>query len=316
MGGLSLQERLDPRRFFRGERAVEGPVRLDHRRVFILPTRRGLALGLLLFIQILTATQYNNNLAFILSFLLASIALLSILYGYRNLAGLVLRSGRTEPVFVGEKVLFEIHLENPSPTPRLSVNILLKTAAPLTLSLPPADSLPIKLPIPTERRGWLYLPTVTLASIFPLGMFRTWSPINLKQRVLIYPRPAADPLPFPEYPGASGQRQASDDFHGFQSYQPGDSLRHIHWKGVAKGQGVHIKEYRGEEHSDVRLDWVRTPGADTEAKLSRLCRWVLDAEKAGLRYALSLPGTELTSASSPDHLRRCLEALALHGIHA
>ncbi|QSA96483.1 DUF58 domain-containing protein [Methylococcus sp. EFPC2] len=313
MAGLTFRERLDPRRFFRGEKAVDGPIQLDHRRVFILPNRRGWALALLLTIQVLTATQYSNNLTFILTFLLASIALLGILYGFRNLAGIRLRRGRVSPVFVGEKAHFELHIDNPTTAPRLAIVLTLEQSPKLTIHLPPGESLTIPLPVPAERRGWLNLPTVTLSSTFPLGLFRAWSPVNLKQRVLVYPRPSPDPLPFPEHPGTEGHRLDHDDFHGFQSYQPGDPLRHIHWKGVAKGQGVHIKEYRGAEHHELLFDWVLTPGKDTEAKLSRLCRWVIDAESAGIPYSLRIPGLSVLPGRGPLHMSRCLEGLALFG---
>jgi len=309
---MILRERLDPRRFFRGEKAVDGPVTLDYRRVFILPNRRGLGLALLLLIQTLAATNYNNNLAFILSFLLVGIALMGIFYNYRNLADVVLRCGRAEPVFAGENAVFELHLDNPTRTPRLSLEVGLKRGAIHTVHLSAAESQTVRLSRVAERRGWLNLPTVTLSTRFPLGLFTAWSPVNLNYRTLVYPRPAPDPQPFPEHPGHPGQQQAADDFHGFQSYQPGDPLRHIHWKGVAKGQGVHVKEYRGEEFGELWFDWSRTPGQETEARLSRLCRWVIDAERTGARYALRLPGVAIKAATGPNHMRRCLEALALY----
>lgn len=314
MTALSLRERFSWSRFFQGEKATDGPLTLDRRRIFILPNRRGLSLALLLFLQILTATHYNNNLAFLLSFLLVGIALLGILYGYRNLAGVVVRTGRAEPVFAGDRALFELHLDNPSRTPRWGIEVRLRHGATQSLNLPPEDSVTVRLGLIAERRGWLELPTVTLFTLFPLGLFRVWSPINLNQRVMVYPKPADTPMPFPDEPGQAERNTATDDFHGFQNYQPGDPLRRIHWKGVAKGQGVHIKTYRNGEQEDLVLDWARTPGVDTETRLSRLCRWVIDAENTGLRYALRLPGLTLAAAGGAEHRRRCLEALALFGI--
>jgi uncharacterized protein (DUF58 family) len=49
---------------------------------------------------------------------------------------------------------------------------------------------------------------------------------------------------------------------------------------------------------------------DTEARLSRLCAWVLaagDAAEIGLR----LPGVEIPPGYGAAHRRACLEALAL-----
>jgi uncharacterized protein (DUF58 family) len=315
MAEPSLRERLDLRRFFRGDKALDGPIVLNHHKVFIVPNRRGLGLFVLLLVQLVASINYNNNLGFILTFLVGSIALLGTVYGFRNLAGLSLKTGRGEPVFVGELAQFKIGLDNPTRTPRIAVQIGLRHEPAQTVNLAGGESLQIKLPTPAHQRGWMALPTVTLASEFPLGIFRAWAPVNLNQQVLVYPRPAPDPLPFPAAAGGIGglNRSTTDDFHGFQSYQPGDPLRRIHWKGVAKGQGVHVKEYRGEESVQVYLDWLQTPGHNLEAKLSRLCRWVLDAEKTGASYGLRLPGTDLKPASGPAHLRLCLERLALFG---
>ena len=131
-------------------------------------------------------------------------------------------------------------------------------------------------------------------------------------RALVYPEPARPGLSF--LTGGRSLQSGDDEFLGFQSYQPGDSLRRIHWKGIAKGQGVHVKEYQGVDgQAELWLDWAHTPGPDAESRLSQLCRWMLDAEQASLCYGLRLPGTEIAPAHGERHLRRCLETLALFG---
>ena len=49
----------------------------------------------------------------------------------------------------------------------------------------------------------------------------------------------------------------------------------------------------------------------TERKLSRLCAWVLQADRLGLDYGLRLPGKVISPGSGETHKRECLEALAL-----
>lgn len=287
---------------------------LTHRRIYIMPNRRGLALGALLAIQILVSTNYNSNLGFMLAFLLASTAVLGILHAFRNLSGIALRSGRAEPVFAGERASFEIFLDNPSNLPRIALHIGLRGHPQQVLHLPAGDRASAKIAVATARRGWHDLPTVTVSSGFPLGLYHAWSPVDLAARVLVYPAPAKPGMPFPEAPGERGDRHAqADDFQGFRGYQPGDSPRRIHWKSLAKGQGVHVREYRGGANRELTLDWADAPGATIEAKLAQLCRWALDAEQAGLSYGLRLPGTPIESGAGPAHLRRCLESLATFG---
>ena len=313
---MTLLKRINPRQWFQAEDATADRIVLTHRRIFIIPNRRGLGLCVLLLLQLIASINYNNSLGFILTFLIGSIALLGTLYGFRNLAGLGIRTAHPLPVFAGDPAQFTLTVDNPTQAPRISLYLGLRDGPQQELNLAAGESLQATVAVATHQRGWQEPPAFYLSSTFPLGLFRAWSPLRFKQRVLVYPRPAPDLIPFPLGPGGQGdqKRIAEDDFHGFQSYQPGDSLRRIHWKGVAKGQGVHVKEYRGEGSSQLYLDWQQTPGFDVEARLSRLCRWVLDAEKMGSVYGLRLPGTDIKPSSGQTHLRVCLERLALFGV--
>ena len=166
-------------------------------------------------------------------------------------------------------------------------------ATPIRLDIPPKNTVLAPLRVRAEKRGWLELETVTISTLFPLGIFYAWSPINLKYRILVYPRPSRERLPFPRFSGArvdASAGSASDDFQGFRAYHAGDPLKRIHWKSLAKGLDPLIKQYSGGETETLRLSWSATEGTDTEARLSRLCRWVLDAEQARMRYSLDLPG--------------------------
>jgi hypothetical protein len=48
-----------------------------------------------------------------------------------------------------------------------------------------------------------------------------------------------------------------------------------------------------------------------EDRLSRLTRWVVDAEAAGLSYGLRLNSVTIDRASGASHRAECLQALAL-----
>jgi uncharacterized protein (DUF58 family) len=316
MAALTLRERLDLRRFLRGDRPVAGPIVLSHQRIFIVPNWRGLGLALLLLVQWLAAINYNNNLAFILSFLLVAVVLTAILHGYRNLAGLGVRPRPAKPVFAGEQAGFELVLANPSAAARYAVWLKTPGATPVRADVPAFESTAVVLGLRTERRGWLVPGTLTVYTEFPLGLLYAWSPLNFSERILVYPAVAADPLPFPQGSGHGRQsleRHNAEEFAGFKRYEPGDPTRRIHWKAVAKGRPPVVRRYAGEHGDDVLLSLDEAPGPDLEARLSRLCRWVLDAEAGGLRYGLRLPGLAILPRHGAAHCRRCLEALAVFG---
>jgi uncharacterized protein (DUF58 family) len=132
---------------------------------------------------------------------------------------------------------------------------------------------------------------------------------------LVYPKPANQEIPFPETGSAQNQqgrfKKGGDEFYGLQSYQAGDPIRHLHWKAYAKGLGLFSKQYGGETSVEIWLDYGHAPGQSLEERLSYLCRWVVDAERAGMAYGFILPGLRLEPGNGATHYRKCLEALAL-----
>lgn len=310
---MNLKNRFRLSRFVSGEKPIDAPITLTHRRIFILPTKRGFGFIVLIALLLLIAFVYNNNLAYLLTFLLASIFFVSILHSYKTLAGLIIQKGRCAAVFAGEAAGFDLHISNPADTERFRIEIALQDIIPLTLQ--PNSSTHVTLYSITQKRGWHPAGTITLSSTFPLGLFRAWSPLRFNLKALVYPKPAHLELPFPQTPSAEVRQGVShkngDDFSGLQTYQSGDSIKHIHWKAFAKGLGVFSKQYGGENSAEIWLDYDHTPGHNSEERLSQLCRWVVDAKKAGLNYGFALPGLKLPPDNGLQHYRKCLEALAL-----
>ena len=95
-----------------------GPIELGRRRIYILPTRQGVGFALLLMAILLGSANYENGLGYVLTFVLASLALVSILHTYANLAGLRLRPAPAQPVFAGDPATFELVIDNRGGRPR------------------------------------------------------------------------------------------------------------------------------------------------------------------------------------------------------
>jgi uncharacterized protein (DUF58 family) len=82
---------------------------------------------------------------------------------------------------------------------------------------------------------------------------------------------------------------------------------------VEHGGPLIAKHFEGGEATEVSLDFDRLPRhMDLEAKLSRMTRWVIEAEARGVPYAFHLGETKLAPASGPAHQEACLHALALY----
>jgi uncharacterized protein (DUF58 family) len=305
--------------WLRGAQALEaGAIALGHRRVYILPTRLGMMFAATLVIMLIGSINYVLSLGFMLTFLLAGMAIAGMVHTVRNLARLVIVSGRAEPVFAGEAAQFRLFLENAAHWIRPAIMVRHDGSGAQTVTdVPAAGSADVVLPVPSLTRGWLELKRVRLETRYPLGLFRAWSIVRPDFRCLVYPRPEKGPLP-PSTPHSSfGSRQVTaqgtDDFSSLRTYQLADSPRHVAWKAVARSEDMLTKQFIGEASAELLLDWTHLPPMlDLEAKLSRMTGWVLAAEAAGLRYGLRIPGVELPCAQGDTHRTACLTALALY----
>lgn len=294
-------------------------VTLTQRRVYIVPTRPGLAFAVTLLLMLAGSINYNLGLGYVLTFLLCGLAVVGMLHTWRNLAGLSLTRGRATPAFAGDPATVRVRIRNPGSIARPDLRVSVPGADPGTVGLAPRETLVAELAVPTRERGRLLPGRVQVVTTFPLGLFRAWAYAELDLAVLVYPRPEPEPPALPEA-GArrgTGARSAAgeDDFAGVRDYVRGDSPRRIAWKAAARGDTLLTKQFAGGAGGPViLLDWYAlTPGLGTEPALSRLTAWLLLAEAHRLRYGLRLPEVEFAPATGPAHRERCLEALALHG---
>jgi uncharacterized protein (DUF58 family) len=293
-------------------------VRLNQRRIFIIPSRVGLAFMLALLLMLLAAINYQNSLAYGLTFLLAAVFVVAILHTYRNLAGMVLKAAGAPAVFAGEQARFNLRLESRE-RPHQAI-ALGWPPAPLQIQDVAGGGLSeVQLSLPAERRGWLRPGRLRVESRFPLGILVAWSWVDLDQAVLVYPRPLAGELPQAlgldedQEEGGRAHGQGADDYQGLRGYQPGDSKRRLHWKAYSRGQGLLVKDFASLSGRDPQLDFEQL-GGDVETRLSLLCHWVLHLSERQQPFALSLPGLQLPVASGAGHREACLRALALYGV--
>lgn len=299
------------------KRAPEaGPILLNNRRLYILPTRAGLVYGLLLMGLLLGAMNYAVSLAYLFTFWFAALGVVAMLHTQRNLAGLRLTPLPCRPVFAGEAAQFRLQLDNPDGPARHGLVLRHPGGAQAQGEVPARGAGEIALALAQPRRGWQRLERLDLFSLAPLGLFRCWSVLRLDWGVLVYPAPAATRQPLPEASrggdGDGGQRRGDEEFAGLRGYQAGDPTRRIAWRALARGRGMLTKQFAGSTGGNIWLDWHGLVEMDTETRLSRLTRWALDAHAAGLRYGLRLPGQSLAPDAGEAHLHRCLEALARH----
>ena len=305
-----------------------GTADLQRQRVYIFLTRQGLFYSILLLVILLGAVNYTNSMAYVLTFTLGSLFVTGILHTYRNLRGLILHVNHAKPVFAGEYAQFPLLIDNRYGPLRIGINISPhpknrrydpETESLLSLDVDPEKLATVSIDIPADKRGLMELDRIRIATTYPLGLFRAWSYLQSDCTCLVYPRPAGDPrLPGPveDYSEDQiGKRSGTDDFTGFRPYRPGDSIRNIDWKILAREQGLVVKRFSGSGARKLKLHWDQTAHlTDVEKRLSQLCLWLIEAEKQGVRYGLTTPYVNLEIDQGSRHLETCLTALATHGL--
>jgi len=295
------------------------PVLLTQRRIYILPTGAGLLFGSTVIVMLLGAINYNLSLGYILVFLLSGMGIAAMLHTYRGLAGLSLRPGKCPPVFAGEPATLTVLVRNPAPLPRYNIELIHPAGAEARADVRATDESAIVVSVQPQPRGVARFDRWKISTTFPLGVFRAWSYARLGHELLVYPRPENNAPPPPFFPapareGAQGEK-GLEDFSGLRRYHEGDSPRHIAWKALARGHPLLSKQFTGGARPEMHLRWQDTPlRAGTEARLSRLCRWVLDASHAGHAYSLELPGVRIPMGEGTEHDAMCLRALAMHDV--
>jgi uncharacterized protein (DUF58 family) len=316
-----IHERIN--RFWMGRLTPADSTTLTQRNVYILPTRPGWMLGITLVVLLIASINYQLNLGYVLTFLLAGCAVVGMHVCHGTLRGLTLHLAAPDPTFAGRATTITVHLQSLRQSPRYGIGLAVLGRPQWSWTdVESQGSAKVHIAIHPERRGLQDLPALTAETHFPLGTFRVWTVWRPAARMLVYPAPEAHPPPLPAgEPSAGGtqtaQRHSSGEFDGVRSYRRGDPLKMVVWKKVARTDQLVSRDTQQAQRFELWLDLAQVGhfsagAASLEHKLSRLCAWVLAAERQNLRYGLRLTGLEITPNSGDGHQRACLSALALY----
>ena len=317
-------------RWMRSRIKPEKEVKLTQKIIYILPSGSGMVFVIAIALIFIAAINYAVSLAFGLAFLMVSLFILSIFHTWNNLNRLSLSGLPATPVFCGDQIAFKVMLSREQG--RTHETLELKFQEPPDakhshsdkayssfLNLINADRDEARVFAMARRRGYYPAPLLRVSTTFPLGLARAWSIVDLNMHCLVYPKPI--PFQMEEFTSGSGgnddstvSKEGNEDFYGIREYVPGDPLRQVAWKNLAKGQGMQVKEFVDYVDSRIWLDWDMFYGYSIEERLSRLCYCVLQLAKKNAPYGLKMPGIEIAPGVGPGHRDKLLRALALYGV--
>jgi uncharacterized protein (DUF58 family) len=306
------------RAWFENRQPLSDTHTLTQGNIYIMPTKAGLAFALTLVLMLVASINYQLNLGYLLTFLLAGSALVSMHLTHGTLRGLTLRAKPPAAVFLGDSAEVEVVLTNAGHA-RHGIGLTVSRARPLSFAwcdVPAQGATTARVRFATVQRGLMRVPTLLAETRFPLGLFRAWTVWRPAAQVLVYPKPEQPAAPLPSaqpVPGASLSTRAAagGEFDGVRSYRRGDAMRRVVWKKAARTGELVSRDTNESTNRELWLDFDGAGLANVEARLSRLAAWALAAEHTGVAFGLRIPGVELPPAQGDGQRRAALEALAL-----
>jgi len=295
---------------------------LTQRNVYILPTKAGVLFAITVFVLLLASINYQLNLGYVLTFLLAGSGIVSMHITHGTLRGLTLHLRPVAPAFAASPAVLDVVMSSPS-SARFGVGLRLLDAPASTLAwtnVPAGGQSTAHVSFVPATRGRHDVPTLSAETRFPLGLFRAWTVWRPLAQVLVYPRIEADAPALPAArPAAGGPTQArrseGGEVEGVRAYRRGDPLKLIAWKKAAQaletGADLVSRDTSTSARQELWLDWTACGSMSAEDRLSRLTAWTLAADRADADYGLLLPGLEIEPGDGDSQRARCLEALGL-----
>lgn len=289
------------------------PIELTHRTVYILPTGFGMFFALMVFVCVLGALNYNNNLALMFAFLFAVVGAQSMLLSFRNLLRLRLASIQAGPTFAGRNIEIAYSFESPNELPRASLRARLDGQE-RRFELTQSYRTVLALDHATSHRGWLRPSALTVGTSWPFGLFYAWTHMRPDQDVLVWPRLEQDPPALPFSPSKKSRRESDsgdDELRGLRPYVPGDAMRRIAWKRSAGREDFMTRVFEAPAEPDLVLRFGELKHLDPETAISRLAAWVELAHPRNLVFSMHLGAQQFGPDAGEAHRRRCLNALAV-----
>ncbi|RFF26352.1 MULTISPECIES: DUF58 domain-containing protein [unclassified Wenzhouxiangella] len=301
-------------RWLKRRTRLDLPLTLAYRRIFILPTRFGWMLGLLMGAMLIGSLNFNNNLGLLTTFIVAATAINSMLLAFRNLNGLHLRHGAARPVHAGKPVPWRLTAVNHCERNRDGLR--LKGPGPdAVFNVPARGVREVTIELDARGRGWHRPGRLRIETTQPLGLFRAWSWIEPTTPFLVWPQPAEHAPPLPE--GGDAQsvqrrqaREEGEDFHSLRRWREGDPLHRIAWKASQRHQTLLSRQFRREQSREVFLSLERAPGRDLEERIRIVTAWILRAEAENRSWTLELGEERFGPDRSESHKHACMRALA------
>ena len=275
-------------------------------------TRQGIMLLVVSAILLLTAVNYSNHNILLIALFLLSLFTVSLLLVVRYFQRMDISLGEVTSVFLGQEIHLPlgIHLKHKGDEIPVVIKTQLDSGDTVIheANLTDIESNSARFSLIPRKRGRYTIVNVLISTSFPFGLFRVQQSLATKRPFWVYPKPLVNGS---KETGTSNHHNSdTDDSIILRQYRLGDPVRRIHKKSLAMGQQVLVKDVEGLAHNLQWLRWEQLQDMTDEKRLQVLTQQVMDADRQGRSYGLSLPTGKVNPASGEAHKHHCLRMLA------
>lgn len=280
------------------------PSRFKNRdRTYIIPTWTGVAYAVFLFLFLLVAFFYDNNLIYAYVFILVSLGLSVMWLSNRVVEKTQIQVSAPHSIFLDE-----------SPLIRISFELIDDKTPKIFWIQPPTKTHPISVQVPSVNlptkmtqeisfslkdagvtRGICKGQNLKVYSQSPMQFFEAWKVLKILEKTLIKPARIDHLQKVKNY-----FDQANDDdqqWIGFENWSPEHNLKDIHWKSFLKNRQLIMSLYeRSGASKPIVLDWQSTDFLENfEERLEQMSFWIHHQQLLGHKFSVLLPGKHISS---------------------
>ena len=287
-----------------------------------------------LFLLIVSAVLRSSELYF-MSGALISVPVISYALGRVAIRGLQCSEEAPEYSREGEPIEIRLHLHGrTSLLGSIELHYLLpewlekdeRQEAPVRES---PDRVSISHIVVSKKRGEYTLGPLRLRVSDPLGFFRFNCDYPITSQLVVLPRPLHVPDLYTRPTGGLGEHQfegagakgTGTDFAGVREYHPGDELKRVHWRSLAKHGRLNVIEFEHGRGDDAVIAVDLKEGTETGSGCYTSLEYAARIAAGLSEQILTLGGTiKLASAGLEgpaavpgrglDHLHIVLDVLA------
>jgi uncharacterized protein (DUF58 family) len=287
---------------------------------FILPSSFGWAMIAIVLFLFILGTNYQNNIVLSMSYFVSALLLLSLFHSYQYFTQHELRFMPFEPEFENRDIQLHCQIKSAKRYPGGEFLLSAKGRNAQFKLAATYDSADLHLALPPFPRGLHMCSRIKVECFYGFGLFRCWSYLQPKQKILVYPRASKVPINLHNTQQdkdtaifQSPHKTQSDGLQGIRNHIDTDPIHHVSWKHVAKGQGLLTKDFTENTGKSgwLRLSDVSHP--DLEDGLRKMSYQVQELSQAQVEFGLDLGSTKILPQSGFSHLQNCLFQLATFG---